>query len=207
MCTQNDFFIDHLMVEVNDPPQSANDVIEQLGLPLAWSLIETDAYTSVGVNLGDLNIEFINFNIRFGTKGKKFNGFSGIAFNTEHSVSESINVLNAMNLHYRIGEEAQAHTTITVEEENIFPTLFFVKYHFDTSGWSKRLKNEFADCSGGKYQIGRLKSLSIAQKISKEIANKFQIDCNEKNRIEFESRTNESIVVDGLIEGLEIAII
>ncbi|OTA15360.1 hypothetical protein Xvie_02858 [Xenorhabdus vietnamensis] len=92
------FKLDHLMIEVNDPLQSAHDVIEQLGLPLAWSLIESDAYTSIGVNFGDLNIEFINFNIRFGVMGKTFNGFSGISFKTKHSVSESINVLNRMNL-------------------------------------------------------------------------------------------------------------
>lgn len=46
------FKLDHLMVEVDNPQQAANDVVEMLGLPLAWPLMEKDDYTSIGVNFG-----------------------------------------------------------------------------------------------------------------------------------------------------------
>ena len=65
-----------------------SNVAERLGLPFAWPLMEKDAYTSVGVNFGDINIEFINFRVRFGIEGTAFRGFSGIAFKASDSLRE-----------------------------------------------------------------------------------------------------------------------
>ncbi|MGI0117484.1 hypothetical protein, partial [Zooshikella sp. RANM57] len=157
--------LDHLMIEVNDPYESAMRVSDRFGLPLAWPLIEDDKYTSVGLNFGELNIEFINFNVRFGISAEKFNGFSGIAFKELRDITEIKNELNEQGISYRIGEEATAHTTITMEEGMIFPTLFLVKYNFDTSDWTNKLKNDFEKCAGGKFNIGHLISLEIAQSI------------------------------------------
>lgn len=200
------FEIDHLMIEVDDPLKSANNVAERLGLPLAWPLIEKEEYSSVGVNFGDVNIEFINFRVRFGVKGTTFSGFSGIAFKVPDSVDDCVKRLKSSGINYRIGEESEAHTTLPVEEENIFPTLFLVKYHFDTSGWVGRLQQEFADCSGGKYHIGRFKSLSINQSIASNITDEFHLSGGNKNQIIFESRTGENVAFAGLIENLEIVV-
>ncbi|MEJ2425275.1 MAG: hypothetical protein P8101_12585 [Candidatus Thiodiazotropha sp.] len=200
------FEIDHLMIEVDDPLKIASNVAEQLGLPLAWPLTEQDGYTSIGVNFGDINIEFINFRIRFGIEGESFKGFSGIAFKIADSLRQSIKRLNDSEISYRIGEECEAHTTLPIEENQVFPTIFLVNYHFDTSGWFERLKKEFAECSGGKFHIGRFKSLSINKTIPANMKDMFYINDGDKNQIFFESSTGENTVISDLIENLEIVI-
>jgi hypothetical protein len=200
------FEIDHLMIEVDDPLKVASKVAEHLGLPFSWPLTEKDEYTSIGVNFGDINIEFINFRDRFGIKGTSFKGFSGIAFKVTDSLVESMDRLNTSEISYRIGEECEAHTSLPIEENQIFPTVFLVKYHFDTRGWVERLKNEFAECSGGKFHIGHYKSLSINKAIPFNMKNAFQINVDNKNQIIFESSTGEKSVISGLIENLEIVI-
>ncbi|WP_428242736.1 hypothetical protein [Gynuella sp.] len=200
------FEIDHLMIEVDDPLTTATQVSEQLGLPLAWPLTEKDEYTSIGINFGDINIEFIHFRIRFGVKDTNYRGFSGVAFKTKGSLEDSLERLRSSGLNYRIGEECEAHTTITIEENQVFPTVFLVKYHFDTSGWSQRLKAEFADCSGGKFHIGRFQSMSINSRMPANLIHEFSIGCGDKHQIIFESLNGESTIIAGLIENLEIVI-
>lgn len=200
------FEIDHLMIEVDDPLKVASNVAERLGLPFAWPLMKKDEYTSIGVNFGDINIEFINFRVRFGVEGTAFRGFSGIAFKATGSLGESIRRLNASEISYRIGEECEAYTTLPIEENRVFPTVFLVKYHFDTTGWIERLKNEFSKCSGGKLHIGCFKSLSINQGIPAILKDEFQINVGDKNQIFLESRTGEYTVVSDLIENLDIVI-
>jgi len=194
------------MVEVDDPREYASTVAERLGLPFAWPLMEKDDYTSMGVNFGDINIEFIHFRTRFGVRGTSFKGFSGIAFKVEDSLEEASRKLEDAEIHYRTGEENQAHTTITVEEERVFPTLFLVKYHFDTSGWDERLRHEFTECSGGTFNIGRFRSLSINQVIPGNMAGQFQIIPGNKNQLVFESASGETAVISDLIENLELVI-
>ncbi|MFD2110839.1 hypothetical protein [Thiorhodococcus fuscus] len=200
------FEIDHLMIETTDPLKIASNVAEQLGLPFAWPLIEKNEYTSIGVNFGDINIEFINFRFRFGIEGKKFKGFSGIAFKSATSLDDSLKRLSAAGINYRVGEDCEAHTTIIMEETQVFPTFFLVKYHFDTNGWTKRLENEFSECAGGKHHIERLKSVSIKNQIPVSLENEFQINGGSKNQIFFESRTGKKTVLSDLIENLEIII-
>lgn len=200
------FEIDHLMVEAEDPLMVANAVSERLGLPLAWPLIEKEDYTSIGVNFGSINIEFINFRVRFGSRETTFSGLSGFAFRTVSSLNESLEKLKAAQLSYRTGEDCQSHTTYPIEESRFFPTIFLVKYHFDTSGWFQRLKNEFAGCGGGKYRIKGLKLLSIAGEIPLSVENLFQIHPGNKNRIHFESEGDQNVVISDLIENLEIVI-
>ncbi|WP_219725525.1 hypothetical protein [Vibrio diazotrophicus] len=200
------FRIDHLMVEVDDPFEVANDVSEKLGLPFAWPLTEKEEYTSVGVNFGSINIEFINFRVRFGIDDTTFKGFSGIAFKTTKSLDESIDILTSGKLCYRIGEQCGAHTTIPVEEKQVFPTVFIVKYHFDTCGWEQRLSEEFAKCLGGKFNIGKFKSISIANSIGANLKDMFGIAVGNKNQIFFESTTSERTIISDLIPNLEIVI-
>ncbi|SMS00144.1 hypothetical protein VIM7927_01385 [Vibrio mangrovi] len=200
------FEIDHLMIEVDNPADVANQVAERLGLPLAWPLVEKDEYISVGVNFGDINLEFINFKVRFGIQGTAFEGFSGIAFKVDDSLEQSIEKLNISELKHRIGETTPAYTTIPIEEDLIFPTFFLVKYHFETSGWTNRLKKEFSDYRGGKFHIGPFKSLSINYDIPDHLANQFPIYSGNKNQLIFESRTGKSTVISDLIDHLEIVI-
>lgn len=124
------FEIDHLMIEVDDPLKVATNVSEKLGLPFAWPLTEKEEYTSIGVNFGSINIEFISFRVRFGVHDKRFKGFSGVAFKAANSLDESMKKLNSAKLSYRIGEQCDAHTTIPIEENQVFPTIFLVKYNF-----------------------------------------------------------------------------
>lgn len=200
------FRIDHLMVEVDDPFKVANTVSEKLGLPFAWPLTEKEEYTSIGVNFGSINIEFISFRVRFGIDDASFKGFSGIAFKAANSLGESMDILTSEKFNYRIGEQCGTHTTITVEEKQVFPTVFVVKYHFDTSGWEQRLNEEFAECLGGKFNIGKFISISINNSISANLKDTFGIAVGCKNQIFFESTTNEHTIISDLIPNLEIVI-
>ncbi|MBK9039187.1 MAG: hypothetical protein IPL83_08500 [Bdellovibrionales bacterium] len=200
------FEIDHLMIEVDDPLEVANIISEELGLPFAWPLTEKEEYTSIGVNFGSINIEFISFRVRFGVNDTRFKGFSGIAFKAASSLEKSISKLNSAKLSYRIGEQCDAHTTIPIEENQVFPTVFLVKYNFDTDGWEQRLKNEFAECSGGKFNIGKFKSLSINSDIPANLKGEFDIAFGNKNQLFFESTTGENVVISDLIQNLEIVI-
>ncbi len=55
--------------------------------------MKNDDYTSIGVNFGDLNIEFIRFNVRFGIRNSNFNGFSVVAFTVQDSIDKIKSVL------------------------------------------------------------------------------------------------------------------
>ena len=200
------FEIDHLMIEVDDPLKVATNVSEKLGLPFAWPLTEKEEYTSIGVNFGSINIEFISFRVRFGVYEKRFKGFSGVAFKATNSLDESMKKLNSAKLSYRIGEHCDAHTTIPIEENQVFPTIFLVNYNFDTSGWTQRLENEFAECSGGKFNIGEFKSLTINCDIPAKLMGEFEIKMGDKNQIFFEATTTENTVISDLIQNLEIVI-
>lgn len=200
------FELDHLMIEVDDPLKVANNVSEKLGLPFAWPLTEKEEYTSIGVNFGSINIEFISFRVRFGSNGTSFRGFSGIAFKAANSLEESLEKLNSEKLSHRIGEQCDAHTTIPIEEDQVFPTVFLVKYNFDTNGWEQRLEKEFAECAGGKFNIGKLKSLSINSNIPTNMKGDFDVAVGDKNQITFESTNAKKTVISDLIENLEIVI-
>lgn len=201
------FPLDHLMIETDDPINSADRVIERLGLPLAWPLTEKEEYTSIGVNFGDINLEFINFRKRFGIPGKAHRGFSGVAFNTSQRVEDAMKRFKAHGLNCRIGEECPAHTTVTIEEESIFPTVFLVKYHFDTTGWKRRLQSEFSACGGGTYHLGELVSLALAQELPHNIMSEFPINNGPKNQLIFKSHEHKAAVISDLIENLEIVIV
>ncbi|MEZ5503461.1 MAG: hypothetical protein R3E50_12720 [Halioglobus sp.] len=194
------------MIEVDDPLEVANIVSEKLGLPFAWPLTEKEEYTSIGVNFGSINIEFISFRVRFGVNDTRSKGFSGIAFKAAGSLEKSISKLDSAKLSYRIGEQCDAHTTVPIEENQVFPTVFLVKYNFDTDGWEQRLKNEFAECSGGKFNIGKFKFLSINSDIPANLKGEFDIAFGNKNQLYFESTTGEKVVISDLIQNLEIVI-
>lgn len=204
------FKLDHIMIETNDPLGMANIVSEHFGLPLAWPLMVKEEYTSIGVNFGSLNFEFIDFRTRFGVRSRSFTGLSGLAFNIDGTEEEAINKLTDSGLETCIGEKAEAHTTITVQEEQVFPTIFLVKYHFDTTGWHARLRHEFDVCKGGKYQIKKLDSFVVGAKLPLAIKNDFELvdEPNQKNlsKIIFETHTenNEPRVISGLIKNLDI---
>lgn len=200
------FKLDHLMIEVDDPQQTANRVAEFMGLPLAWPLMAKEEYISIGVNFGDINIEFIKFNVRFGQKETHFKGFSGIAYTDDVSLQASMAKLDSAQLHYRIGEECEAHTTLPVEDDQIFPTLFLVKYHFDTSGWIQHLQDEFAACSGGKFNLGGFQSLAINSSIPDSVKSEFQLSSASKNQIVFKSASGQKQLISDLIDNLEIVI-
>lgn len=44
------------MIEVSDPETLAHDASTALGLPLAWSLLNTQNYTSIGINFDEAHI-------------------------------------------------------------------------------------------------------------------------------------------------------
>lgn len=153
--------LDHVMIETKTPLADAMRVAQQFGLPLAWPLTETPAYSSAGVNFGAVNIEFIDFRVRFGIAHRSYSGLSGLAYRVDDAEATA-QALQARGLRTRVGEQAQAHTTITVQEDSLFPTVFLVQYQFDTRGWRERLAQEFEDARGGRFALRGLRHVAVA---------------------------------------------
>ncbi|WP_324824778.1 hypothetical protein [Sinanaerobacter sp. ZZT-01] len=171
------FTLDHIMIETDYPQKLAKEFSEIFELPYAWPYSESKDYSSVGINFGQINIEFIKFKLRFGKKASSFNGLSGVAFIPLQPLEKTFNLFDEKKLSYRIGEDIEAHTTVTVNEEQLFPTIFLVKYRFDTTGWKKRLKEEFKYSNGGAYRIKNLHKLVLPGKPNKKVEELFPIVC------------------------------
>lgn len=186
-----DFEIDHLMIEVDDPNKVAEEFCNKFGLPLAWQYSQSSDYDSIGINFGDINIEFINFRKRFGVN-EKFVGLSGVALTTDSSLESSLEYFDRNSITYKIGEDIAQHTTVPFEYKDIYPTLFVVNYKFDTQGWKERLNKEFNDCHGGKYSLSRFTRLTIDHAILSELQiNKLESITNNLNTLYFESLNEE----------------
>ncbi|AXX93020.1 hypothetical protein CPU12_07365 [Malaciobacter molluscorum LMG 25693] len=203
------FKLDHLMIEVDNPQIIANDIASKFKLPYAWPLIQTDNYLSIGINFGDINIEFIKFNKRFGIGNINYDGFSGIAFTPTNSELNYEEYLKNKNLFCKIGEETETYTTTTIECNEVFPTIFLVKYHFDTAGWKKKLKDDFENCKGGVYGIKNFKSLEVDfSKVEKQyLFEEFKITSSTINQITFSSSSSNEKKVINIIPNLKIIVI
>ncbi|KAF5052566.1 hypothetical protein DSECCO2_407430 [anaerobic digester metagenome] len=171
------FTLDHIMIETDYPQKLAKEFSEIFELPYAWPFSESEDYASVGINFGEINIEFIKFKLRFGKKARSFNGLSGVAFIPLQTMKKTFDLLDEQMISYRIGEDIEAHTTVTVNEEQLFPTIFLVEYHFDTTGWKNRLNEEFKDSNGGKYKIANLHKLILPGKPNRKIEELFPMVC------------------------------
>ncbi len=55
----NTFNLDHIMIETDDPEKWAKEFSEAFELPYAWPFSEGKDYSSVGINFGQIIIEFI----------------------------------------------------------------------------------------------------------------------------------------------------
>lgn len=58
------FTLDHVMIETDYPEEMAKKFSENFQLPYAWPFSEGEDYSSVGVNFGQINIEFVKFKLR-----------------------------------------------------------------------------------------------------------------------------------------------
>ncbi|WP_409179029.1 hypothetical protein [Brevibacillus fortis] len=190
------FTLDHVMIETDDPEKLAKEFSEAFELPYAWSFSEGKEYSSVGINFGQINLEFVKFKLRFGKIANSFTGLSGISFISSHTREETFNLLKEHNISYRIGEESKAHTTVTINEEQLFPTIFLVEYHFNTAGWRTRLEQEFKNSHGGKYKIKNLNKIILPGKSNKKVEELFPMIRYEegitKSKIIFHSELGNS---------------
>lgn len=169
------FTLDHIMIETYYPEKLAKEFSETFELPYAWPFSEGKDYSSVGINFGQFNIEFIKFQLRFGKKADSFTGLSGLAFTPSQTLEETFKLFKEQNVSYRIGEHIEAHTTVPINEKKLFPTIFLVEYHFNTAGWKNRLEQEFKDSHGGKYKIKNLDKIILPGKPNKKIESLFPI--------------------------------
>jgi hypothetical protein len=185
------------MIETANPERDAKAFVDKLQLPNAWPLTNTNDYSSIGINLGVFNIEFIHFKVRFGIQKTNYTGLSGIAFTSDNTLEADYKYLEKNKIEYRIGENIEAHTTITLNENHLYPTFFLVKYHFNTDGWKKRLNEEFIGSNGGKYNIKSLETIIInKENVFGDIFDSCPIIFNKQysdNEIILKSRSGKNI--------------
>lgn len=202
------FTIDHIMIESMNPEKDATEILEKFSLPLAWPYTKSEDYDSIGINFGNLNIELINFRKRFGIAVNSRNEFSGVAFQSDCKGKVLMSYLESKGYNFRIGEDVPAHTTVTIDDKSFNPTIFVVEYHFDTSGWKKRLIDEFTRCGGGKYLIDSCERLIVKNQNYNLSEFDFIEQKNNEDRFQLVIKTNcefkERITLLDLIPNFEI---
>jgi len=148
------FALDHVMIEVDEPEAACGAFNEVFGLPGAWPLQEGPDYDSVGLNFGVFNVEFIRFRLRFGIPvQRQRNAVGGVAFKVEGTLEEARRFLAKQGIGHETGEVSKGHTTIVLDRFRHAVTPFLVQYHFDTSGWISRLRQEFREAGGGRFGL------------------------------------------------------
>lgn len=157
--------IDHLMIEVDDPLLAYREFEAAFSLPQAWPLTETENYSSVGVNFGNVNIELIRFRVRFGLSPVvPCTGLSGVCLTSRFGVETVRAELDAQAVAWLGGEEAPGHRT-SVLASKAPPTIFFCEYKFDTAGWKARLRDEFQASQGGRLQVARVVNVGLPHRL------------------------------------------
>ena len=74
--------VDHLMVQLPDPERVYNLFSGELGLPVAWPMVNYGPFSTGGVSFGNVNMELLNGSDEMKQQGliPKDNGIVGVAF-------------------------------------------------------------------------------------------------------------------------------
>jgi hypothetical protein len=164
--------IDHVLLMPE--PQNAKALFDfftiELGLPTAWPYKSFGEFSSGAVYFGNVSVEIIEM------KGQTNDGpkIAGIAFEPSAKTDAIISGLKNRNISYEEPVPFEINTgsikknlwTSTYIKDFVPGSqIFFCEYHMMVpSEERKKLKEKFADCSGGLLKIKKIKEIVITHK-------------------------------------------
>ena len=165
--------VDHLMVQVPEPERAFQFFSEELGLPVAWPMVDYGPFKSGGVSYGNVIMEILNSSEEMRKEGMipGGTGIVGIAFQPSEPLESTVKVLDAGNVpHGPIlpFNCVQNGTPMTLwknlELSGMMPgsLIFYCEYTFrDQGDFRQRMEQTLAAANGGVLGITGLEEITI----------------------------------------------
>ena len=165
--------VDHLMVQVPEPEQLYQLFSADLGLPIAWPMVDYGPFKSGGVSFGNVNLEVLKSSQEMRSQGliPDGNGIIGIAFQPSEPLESTVNVLDAGKvprgpiLPFSVVQNGTSMTLWkNLELSDMMPgsLIFYCEYTFrDQSGFRQRMEQMLATANGGVLGVTGLKEITI----------------------------------------------
>ena len=162
--------VDHLMVQV--PEQVYLLFTGELGLPVAWPMVNYGSFSTGGVSFGNVNMELLNSSQEMRQQGlvPKDNGIVGVAFQPLTTLESTVKVLDA----YQVPRSAIIPFNITVNgtQSTLWNNLvlsrmmpgsmiFYCEYTFNQTGFRQRMEHSLAFANGGALGVTRMTEITV----------------------------------------------
>jgi len=145
--------LDHVFAVVNDPPRALRFMNETLELPLAWPYADYGSFASGGVNLGNLNLEFVDARGQFVALHPA--RVSGVGFEPATTINGSYaKDLEQRGIAHGLPEPGAFWTNIAFEDlagPNI--AVFATDYHTPAPKDAAARNKVLTDVRGGRLRV------------------------------------------------------
>jgi len=164
--------VDHIMVQVPEPEQVYQIFRGELGLPVAWPMVNYGSFSTGGVSFGNVNMELLNSSQEMRQQGliPKDNGIVGVAFQPLTTLESTAKVLDAHQvprsaiIPFNITENGTPSTLwYNLELSRMMPgsMIFYCEYTFNQTGFRQRMEHSLASANGGSLGITRMKEITM----------------------------------------------
>lgn len=164
--------VDHLMVQVPDPGRVHQLFNGELGLPVAWPMVNYGPFSTGGVSFGNVNMELLNSSQEMRQQGlvPEGNGIVGVAFQSLTPLESTVKVLDANRaphgaiIPFNITQNGSPSTLwYNLELSEMMPgsMIFYCEYTFNQTGFRQRMEHSLASANGGPLGILRMKEITI----------------------------------------------
>jgi PKD repeat protein len=164
--------VDHLMVQVPEPEQVYTLFSRDLGLPVAWPMVDYGEFSTGGVTFGNVNMELLNGSEEMRQQGliPDGNGMVGVAFQPSGPLASTIKTLDVYQvphgaiLPFTITENGTSQTLWNnLELSNMMPgsMIFYCEYTFNQTAFRQRMEQSLAAADGGALGITRMKEITV----------------------------------------------
>jgi PKD repeat protein len=164
--------VDHLVVQLPGPERVFNLFSGDLGLPVAWPMVNYGEFSSGGVTFGNVNMELLNGSEEMRQQGliPDGNGIVGVAFQPSGPLGSTVKTLDVYQVPHGPIEpfnETENGTTSTLwnnlELSNMMPgsMIFYCEYTFNQTGFRHEMEQSLAAANGGALGITRMKEITV----------------------------------------------
>lgn len=164
--------VDHLMVQVPDPGQVYQVFSKDLGLPVAWPMVDYGPFSTGGVSFGNVNMELLNSSTEMRQQGlvPEGNGIVGVAFQPLEPLESTVQVLDAQNVPHgaivpftTVQNGTKSTLWNNLELSKVMPgsMIFYCEYTFNQTAFRQRMEHSLATANGGALGIRGMKMITV----------------------------------------------
>ncbi len=164
--------VDHLMVQLPEPELVYNLFSGDLGLPVAWPMVDYGEFSSGGVTFGNVNMELLNGSEEMRQQGliPDGNGIVGVAFQPSEPIGLTEKTLDVYQvphgpiIPFNVTENGTTSTLWNnLELSNMMPgsMIFYCEYTFNQTGFRLQMEQSLAAANGGALGITRMKEITV----------------------------------------------